>query len=286
VLRPGRNVGEELRRIARQELRRAAGSLRGSPASAKVHDARKRVKKVRAVVKLLSEAHDGPWAKADEPLQAGGRLLSDLRDTDALVETLDALHKRYPKRLSAARYRTIRRQLNRRQAQAMKAAFKKGRLKSAAKKLERIRRSAQKWHVQSIKTSELPGLLRESFRASRKAMRIADKKQKPEAVHDWRKRVKTLWYHMRLSTSLTQNLEHRIRSLGSLERLLGDDHNLEVLCATMADDREMERPTADRRELIAVARDRQAVVRRQAFALGKRLHARTSKQFARSLRLR
>jgi CHAD domain-containing protein len=285
VLRPGRKVGDELRKIARQELRRAASSLAGSAASAKVHDARKRVKKVRAVVTLMNEAHNGAWAKADQPLRAAGRMLADLRDSDALVETLDGLRKRYPKRLSAVSYRPIRRELNRRRAQALKAASDKRRLKSAATKLERLRRSAKKW-VPSIKTSELPGLLRESFRASRKAMKIAGNKQEPEAVHDWRKRVKTLWYHMRLVTSVMQNLEHRIGSLRSLERLLGDHHNLEVLCVTMADDRDGAARAADSRELIAVARARQAAVRRQAFALGKRLLGRTSKQFARSLRPR
>jgi len=101
VLRPGREVGEELRKIARQELRRASTSLRGAKASSKVHDARKRVKKIRAVVKLMSEARDGEWTKSDRSLRTAGRLLSDLRDTDALVETLDGLRKRYPKRLSA-----------------------------------------------------------------------------------------------------------------------------------------------------------------------------------------
>lgn len=287
VLRPGRNVGEELRRIARNELRRASASLGGSAALSKVHDARKRVKKVRAVVKLMSEADDGPWAKSDRTLRTAGRLLSDLRDTDALVETLDSLHKRYPKRLSAASYRAIRRQLTARRAEAMKVASDQRHLTSAAKKLEKVRRSAKTWHVPSIKPSELPGLLRESFRASRKAMRIAARKRQPEAVHDWRKRLKTLWYHLRLVTSLAADPGHRIRSLRSLERLLGDDHNLEVLSATIADDRESGRQMpADRRELILVARTRQAVVRRQASALGRRLHAGTSKQFARSLRVR
>jgi len=196
------------------------------------------------------------------------------------------LRKRYPKRLSAASYRAIRRQLTDRRAEAMKVASDKRHLASAAKKLEKVRRSAKTWPVPSIKTSELPKLLRESFRASRKAMRIAARKRHPEAVHEWRKRLKTLWYHLRLIASLAPDPGHRIRSLRSLARLLGDDHNLEVLSATIADNRDSgQQMPADGRELIVVARTRQAVVRRQAFALGRRLHARTSKQFARSLRV-
>jgi CHAD domain-containing protein len=286
VVRPDKRIGEELLKVARQELRRAAASLRGAAASSKVHDARKRVKKVRAVVKLLSGARKGPWTKSGQRLRAAGRLLSDLRDMDALVETLDELRTRYPKRLSAASYRAIRRQLTRRRVHAMTEASGKRHLKSAAEKLEKVRRAAKKWHAPSMKASELPGLLSESFRASRKAMNIAARKKKPEAVHDWRKRVKTLWYHLRLVMPLAPDVGHRIRSLRSLERLLGEDHNLEVLCVTMAEDQDGDRQlTTDRRELILVARTRQSVVRRQAFALGKRLNAMTSKRFARSVRL-
>jgi CHAD domain-containing protein len=285
ILRPGEATGEELRRIARQELRRAAASLRGARASSKVHDARKRVKKVRAVANLMGEAHKGSWTKSDKRLRTAGRLLSDLRDTDAIVETFDGLRQRYPKRLSGRSNGVIRRQLIRQRAQAMKEASDNRRLKSAAKTLEGVRRSAKKWHVPSIKKSELPGLLGESFRASRKAMRIAAKTQKSEAVHDWRKRVKTLWYHLRLIQSVSPSLEPRIRRFRSLERLLGEDHNIEVLCATLADDRDAEPRTADHRPLILVARTQQTTLRRRALALGKRLHAETKKQFARSLRL-
>src|SRR5258705_11315646 len=98
ILRPRKAIGEEFRRVARQELGRAAASLRGARASSKVHDARKRVKKVRAVVKLMGEAHKGPWTKADKRLRTAGRVLSDLRDSDAIVETFDGLRQRNPKR--------------------------------------------------------------------------------------------------------------------------------------------------------------------------------------------
>jgi CHAD domain-containing protein len=284
-LRPEKQAGEELRRIARRELGRAAASLRRATALSKVHDARKRVKKVRAVVKLMSEADKGSWTKSDKPLQAAGRVLSDVRDADAIIETFDQLRHRYPKRLSAGSYRGLRRELTRRRAQAVKEATRKRRLQSAAKKLEKVRRAAKKWAVPTIKRSELPALLGESFRVAGKAMKTAAQKQQSEAVHDWRKRVKTLWYHMRLIKPLTPDVQGRITRLRSLERLLGEDHNLEVLSVTIGEDQSAEQRTGDAGQLIAIARAQQAAFRRKAFALGKRLHAETNRHFARSLRV-
>jgi hypothetical protein len=46
-------------------------------------------------------------------LQAAGRVLSNVRDADAIIETFDMLRHHYPKRLSAASYRRVRRGLTR-----------------------------------------------------------------------------------------------------------------------------------------------------------------------------
>jgi CHAD domain-containing protein len=286
VVRPNRQVGAELRHVARQELRRAAASLRGAAANGGVHEARKRVKKVRAVLKLWDGFHKGRWTKDRRRLREAGRTLSGLRDADAIIEAFDKVRKQYPDRLSEHSYAAIRRQLMSRKTQAVSQASQENHLRHTARQLERVRRSAKGWRVRSIRKSSLPDLLRQSFRASRKAMKIAAAGEDPGDVHNWRKRVKTLWYHLRLLQVLAPDLEARIERLKSLETLLGDDHNLEVLCTTIAGDRALYGRDSDLRRFTSAARRQQAALRRQAFALGRRLHCETSKDFSRWVRRR
>jgi CHAD domain-containing protein len=283
VVRSERRVEKELQRIARTELGRAAASLRDAAGSGIVHDARKRVKKVRAVVTLIDESHEGCWTKEQKRLREVGRVLSELRDADAIIETFDGLRTGHPRGLSEHGYAAIRRQLTRRRTEAANRASGKNHLQWAARRLEKIRRSAKAWPIPSLKKSALPGLVKQSFRASRKAMKIALTEQNPNDLHDWRKRVKTLWYQLRLLRDLAPDLDSRIESLDTIAGLLGDDHNLEVLCATVADDRALEGRAADLHRFTSIVRAQQAVLRRKTFTLGRRLHSETGKTFARSV---
>ncbi len=68
---------------------------------------------------------------------------------------------------------------------------------------------------------------------------LAQDDPRPENYHDWRKRVKDHWYHVRLLESLwTEVLEAREASLKNLETWLGDDHNLVVLCDKLTNEPE------------------------------------------------
>lgn len=56
----------------------------------------------------------------------------------------------------------------------------------------------------------------------------------PENYHQWRKRVKDHWYHVRLLEEFWNgSTEAYEKSLKSLETWLGDDHNLVVLERTV-----------------------------------------------------
>ena len=160
------------------------------------------MKKVRAVLKLLDEVRNGRWTKDRRRLRKAGRTLSGLRDADAIIEAFDKVRTQYPDRLSEHSYAAIRRQLVNKRTQAVSQASHENHLRRTARQLERIRRSAKGWRVPSIRKPSLPDLVRQSFRASRKAMEIAAAGEEPGDVHDWRKRVKTLWYHLRLLQAL------------------------------------------------------------------------------------
>jgi hypothetical protein len=67
-------------------------------------------------------------------------------------------------------------------------------------------------------------------------MRRALKRQRPLDFHGWRKEIKVLWYGLRLVARSDSSVRRDVRALRRAETLLGDDHNLVVLCEELSSD--------------------------------------------------
>jgi CHAD domain-containing protein len=93
-----------------------------------------------------------------------------------------------------------------------------------------------------------------------------------ERFHEWRKRVKDHWYHMRLLSKVWPKVTAaRIDELSRLSDLLGDDHDLGVLIDTL--ERESNDLEGDTQTLACLAQRRQGELRSEARLLGARLYA-------------
>src|SRR6266849_10373290 len=281
ALRPKRPIKREIRRLARKELRRAAECLDSDSNVSTVHSARKSVKKARALLQLIRQTRSRRLRKDETRLRAVGRAISTLRDAAAIVDTFDGLRRRHAKRLPEHTYAIIRRELVRAKSRIESRARGERTLARAAATLWTVRPSAKRWPIPSIEVSDLPSVIKRSFREGRKAMKLADGTRRPSDVHRWRKRVKTLWYHVRLCEALATGLGSHVRNLEQLETWLGEYHNLFVLRMRVARTPSLRRMKTDVQELTAVAAASQEELRRKAFALGKRLFARKPKQYAR-----
>ena len=104
VTRDDFNLTEALRRISQDQIDRALASLTGNGDRGEaVHDARKRLKKLRGLIRLVRpEFKDYKPKNAD--LRDTARLLSPLRDRTSLVETYDRITAdRRPGRRTPAR---------------------------------------------------------------------------------------------------------------------------------------------------------------------------------------
>src|SRR5260370_40922017 len=277
ALRPDRPIKREIRRLARKELSRAAECLYSDSNVSTVHSARKSVKKARALLQLIRQTRSRRLRKDETRLRAVGRAISTLRDAAAIVDTFDGLHLRHAKRLPEHTYAIIRRELLRAKSRMESRARGKRTLTHSASALRTVRRSAKRWPIPPIDVSDLPSLIKRSFRESRKAMKRAGGTRRPPDVHRWRKRVKTLWYQLRLCESLATGLGSHVRNLKQLETWLGEYHNLFVLRMRVARTPSLRRMKAAVRQLKAAAAGSQEGLRRKAFALGKRLFARKPK---------
>src|SRR5438094_167109 len=89
ALKSGKSIGRQLKRIARKELGRASKCLLREHSEESVHEARKSVKKVEAVLRLFDQVGFAPERKDVKRLRAARRVLSPLRDADAIRETFE-----------------------------------------------------------------------------------------------------------------------------------------------------------------------------------------------------
>jgi hypothetical protein len=285
ALKPGKSIRRALKRLVRHELAVASERLlQDHRDDDDVHEGRKSVKKVEAVATLLDQIGFAPPRKDLKRLHGARRTLSRLRDADAVIETFEHLRSRFSHRIPQRTSAVIRTHLTRRKSQLTRPALAAaGSLARAGKALRKLRRSAKQWAAPSIDLSELPRVLRRSFRASRKAMKRAQTRGRAPDFHDWRKRVKNLWYQLRLVERLVSGLSRRIEEFKELERTLGEEHNLVVLRTRLSRDRGLRRFTSQVNRLTAMSTALQEELRRRALVLGTRLHDPSPKKFANDL---
>jgi CHAD domain-containing protein len=219
-LKPKESVPDGLKRIAREELQSAIDGLTGATPATRdtaIHEARKSLKKTRAIVKLMRDELGGAYRTENQRLRDIGRRLSALRDARAILDAFD--HLRGKHRLSG-----IRRGLAARQKSDRRI------LPDLAGKLTTARNAADRWPLRKDGFPAIAPGLEATFRAGRKTFACASRTGRPEDFHEWRKRVKDHWYHVRLLEDLwTDVMKGYEKSLNQLETWLGDDHNLVVL---------------------------------------------------------
>jgi CHAD domain-containing protein len=197
---------------------------------------------------------------------------------------LNRVHRRFPKQLPEHTYGILRRVLVGTRNSQETRAKRDGVVAEAAERLAKTRRSAKAWTSPAIGMSELVEVIAASYRRSRKAMKRSRETGQSATLHRWRKELKTLWYQLRLARPLTTGIAPLVADLKRLETELGDDHNLVVLAATLRGCRELRAMRVELRQVERLAARMRQPLRRRAFTLARRLHARKPRAFARWMR--
>jgi len=134
-----------------------------------------------------------------------------------------------------------------------------------------VRERLPSWPLADLGFDDLgPGFER-SYRRGRKAMRAIEADPSDERFHEWRKRAKYHWYHLRMFTPADPVvLEPWADRLHDLADALGDDHDLAVLVDTIEADPEAH-GGADVVDVVrTLAEGRRADLQARAFSLGAR----------------
>jgi CHAD domain-containing protein len=264
-------IPHAIRRVFAEEIAWAVGQLAHSKKRAQaIHEARKSIKKIRGLLSLV-ENRLGPRYKTEDRYfrEAAGHL-SELRDTAVMLEVFDALAAKLDP-ADTPGLNEIRLNLQRSQREAPP---EKQVGAEVVRLLQAARPHADAWPLENLDWASLLPELTAGYRSGRKALKNAQQEKSPESLHNFRKKVKQHWYHVRLLESVWDSgLKTRAAELHDLETWLGDDHNLAVLRAHLAADMETSRDRQQARHLLSLLDEEAHALRQRALAAGARLYA-------------
>jgi CHAD domain-containing protein len=287
-LRPGERVPAGVKRIAREEIESAVRHLSGKGEADRdeaIHEARKNVKKVRGVLRLMRPELGEIYGRENPFFRDVGLRLSQFRDGGAMIEAFDGLREKYRGELGRGRLASIRHGLMARKEQAEKQGSIEEVLHGTAAVLrERAKRVAQ-WPLAADGFEAIAPGLEATFRRGQKALARARKHPLPENYHEWRKRAKDHWYQVRLLEGVWDGtMPAYERRLKDLETWLGEDHNLVVL-----QEKAMAEPGFYGRQpeialFVKLIGKYHKELRGNALALGERIYDEKPRQFTRRMR--
>jgi CHAD domain-containing protein len=203
-----------------------------------------------------------------------GQELSGVRDADVMLATLAKLEDDLPAKAAG----DLRQALEAHKLRT--AAGARGQASvQVVEMLTSARRRIARWPIDDDGFGAVAGGLERIYRRGRRDFRAARAEPTTENLHEWRKRVKDLWYHLSiLRDTWRPVMEALADEAHTLSERVGDDHDLAVLLAWA------EEHAPDAVEALAepVERRRQAL-QAEAFTIGARLYADKPGAFMRRL---
>jgi CHAD domain-containing protein len=276
-------VGPGIRRVLKAQVDDAVEQLRGEagnePAEA-IHEARKDMKKIRSALRLVRDAiGDDAWRRENDHYRDVARKLSAHRDAEILVESLDGLRERFGQG-ARERSETLREQLDDENTAAHDDGTIERTMAGAAAELIACRSSLDDLALDGDGWELIAPGIHRSYRRGRKRLRSVEEEASVTNLHELRKRVKDLWYQLRL---IREADRHKIGALADhahdLSDHLGDDHDLALLREEAQRRRDVFASPADQRHLLQEIDQRRGELQFAAISLGERIYAEKPKKF-------
>jgi CHAD domain-containing protein len=248
-----------------------------------VHEVRKHLKKLRAAMRLaIPEVGKNRHTREDRCVRKIGRLVSDLRDAQVRLQTLIQLRDETAKRPEDNPFLRIEELLSL-ERESFSAAFA-GWQKQAIPQLERVEARLSKWPLECLTWKQICGAVGKIYKRGQRGLAKTINDPDPENFHAWRKRVKDLWYQLRILQPLNRvvltEMAHDAEVLGEL---LGREHDLNFLWARLEKESSDEALRDELAQLEKLIRKRGKRLRTNALELGRRFYAEPAKAFAKRI---
>ncbi len=286
-LKRGEGAKQGVRRIAAERTEHALEQLdcaRNGSFATGVHEARKDLKKLRSLLRLSRDSlGEKVYRRENERYRCAARRLSGARDAEVKLQTLSSLEERFgdPEGgIAGLRGALAQERPDEPQGEHL------DQLESASAEIAAGRNEIPEWKMKRGGWDLLEPGLRRSYRRGRKGMGRTRDDPSDENVHEWRKRVKDLWYHLRIVQEARPDVLGEIADRShELSDLLGDHHDLAVLADEVRAREEAFEEVTQRAALLSAIRRRQGQLVADAFEIGEPLYAEKPKAFSRRIEL-
>jgi CHAD domain-containing protein len=286
-LKLGEQVPAGVKRIVREEIKAAVRQLTGAGRADRdeaIHEARKNMKKIRGLLRLMRPELGETYRRENSFFREAGLQLSQFRDAGAMIETFDALRRKYRSELVRGRLAAIRRGLVARKQEAEQQGNIQQALNRTAAALRRSGKRVETWPLAADGFAAIAPGFEATYRRGRQALAHARKHPLPENYHEWRKRVKDHWYHVRLLEGVWDGtMPAYERRLKDLETWLGEDHNLVVLREKAMAEPDLYGGESEIALFVRLADEYRKELRGNALALGAQFYGQKPRQLTRRI---
>ena len=228
------SIAVRLRILAHEEVERAMGFLRPEDGSLpNVHECRKTFKRLRALLRLMRDSIGiRRYKKQNRFVRDLGRRLSDWRDREVMVVTVDHLLKKNADDLHLVQpLQRLREQFVVERDAALEGENLREVAEATAGDLAAMNGWIDRWPIAKEEGFCLIEVsLARTYRRARSGFATAKKRPTDENLHECRRRVKYLWTQCCILELLApKSIKSRAKKLKRLSDLFGDDHDLAVL---------------------------------------------------------
>jgi len=269
-----------IRRTADEELEHAIEQLRESledeSRDQSLHEARKTIKRLRGLIRLVpGELGEDGYRVENDCLRSAAKVLAAAREAAAAGEAFDALLVRFEYRQPQHEFSVARARITERYEHTIAVTLDREAIQAAIGCLEQVRGRVRGWPLARDEWEAIADGLTSVYAQGSDEFELAQRKPTVENLHEWRKRVKYHWYHIRFLRLCwlgpLSALRDELKLLGDL---LGDDHDLAELAVMLL--REAGDPPmidAELAKLLGLVDRRRRELIAQAFSLGARIYA-------------
>ncbi|MDB6067175.1 MAG: hypothetical protein JWR26_3383 [Pedosphaera sp.] len=273
-----------IRRIARKQVDQITQSIaerRPECQGVAIHEARKSVKKSRAVLRLVRvRIGKKVYRKENRAFRETGRTMSSRRDAEVLLKTLGNLRKHSRSHELNSTLDRLQKVFQERFDRAFRAG--NGQKRNGKTDLVSEQKHIKDWPLGHLKWSDLGCGIERTYQQGRERMENAARSHSMQALHDWRKRVKDLWYELRLLKPIKPKAMSRLATDAKrLSQLLGDDHDLAAL------EQEARKSGLNPRDIKLISeliQTRRPKLQKAAFKLGQLVYREQPADFARRIK--
>lgn len=283
-LKENESLPEGLRRVGQEEQQETLEALTSDNPHKGVHEARKHLKKLRALIRLVrDELGHEQYKKRNNFFRDIGRHLAQYRDITSQIEILEKLHQEHGDLVKGEKgFQAFLDLLYQEREKIFQKGSQNGQwVDQDIAKIKAYQKTIVPEHSAEEKTLDS---LKRVYKRGYKGYHRALKKAETKGMHEWRKRVKYLWHQFQLiQVGWPAMIQAYMDVLKDLSDVLGDYHDLAII-EDKAKQVAPKLSTAFIKKFYKVTEKRKDHLHGESLKLGRLIYAEKPKAFKKRMR--